>query len=213
MLSALAELKKAIEEFKVWADRYSVGDRSGEWECDYEQWPRICTAFSAYLDTCAPQKWDDEIIELLLYILARDNEVEILKNELMSRPAHLMALAEAGIHSIEQDARWQLADALGGAELRADEVEPLLERFFNDEDEYVSRRALLALGRRRSPKAEVLAQRAWETGLEYQRIAALEVLSSLNSQTLSSYLVLAQQDGREYLASSASRILSKHSQG
>ncbi|MCP3393830.1 HEAT repeat domain-containing protein [Bradyrhizobium sp. CCGB12] len=132
--------------------------------------------------------------------------MEILKRELTARPAHLLALARAAPHSPERDARWQLADALGSDEFAADEVEPLLEQFFHDADEYVSRRALLALARRRSKRAEALALRAWGTEHEYQRMAALDALSAVNSPLLPSYLDLAQRDGREYLVDFANRL-------
>jgi hypothetical protein len=210
MLHQFVELKKVVEEFRVWAKGYPGRDRSGEWECDYEQWPKTTTAFCAYLDAGPPQQWDDEVVDLLLYILARDNESEVLKDELANRPIHLMALAKAGIQSTERDARWQLADALGRAGPQPIEGESLLLRFVGDDDEYVSRRALLALGRRQSPKAEMLAQRAWETNDEYQRMAALDVLSTLNAPTLSAYLTLAQKDGREHLARFAAEVALRH---
>jgi len=203
---AAANFVEAVLAFRSWADRYPVGQRSGEWECDYKHWPEITSTFTALLDLGAPQLWDASTVESLLYILARDNEMEMLKEELIARPDHLLALAREALHSTERDARWQLADALGSVELLAFEVEPLLEQLFHDEDEYVSRRALLALARRRSEKAEPLAFRAWSTEHEYQRIAALEVFSARNSPLLASYLDLAQRDGRQYLVNFANAL-------
>ncbi len=92
--------------------------------------------------------------------------MEELKETLTSWPKHLLALAKVGLQSAEQDARWQLADALGSSQgAHEEEVLPILEAYAADHDEYVSRRALLALGRRRSPIAEALAQRAWGRGM------------------------------------------------
>ncbi|MET4173057.1 hypothetical protein ABIB99_004150 [Bradyrhizobium sp. LA6.1] len=206
---AQARFVEAVLAFRRWADRYPVGQRSDEWECDYGEWPAITTAFAAFLDSGVPQHWSAPIVELLLYILARDNEVEVLKRELMAKPAHLLALARLAPHSPERDARWQLADALGSDEFAADEVEPLLEQFFHDADEYVSRRALLALARRRSKRSETLALRAWSTEHEYQRMAALDALSAVNSPLLPSYLDLAQRDGRQYLVNFANSLRAK----
>jgi HEAT repeat protein len=146
---------------------------------------------------------------LLLYILARDNEMELLKQELVTRPVHLLALSRVALYSIEADARWQLADALGSVELPPNEVEPLLERLFHDRDEYVSRRALLALAHRQSKTAESLALLAWNTEHEYQRMAALEALSALNSPLLPSYLDLSQRDGRQHLVNFANGLCAK----
>jgi HEAT repeat protein len=155
-----------------------------------------------------PGQWDQDTTELALYILARDNEMETLKDDLTEHPTCLLALAKAGLHSAEQDARWQLADALGTVQADEDDVASILEAYVRDSNEYVSRRALLALGRRRSLVAETLARQAWDTGHEYQRIAALEVLSNLDSPCLSSYLDLAAQDGRQYVVGAAQRIRS-----
>jgi hypothetical protein len=206
-----ARLAETVSAFRSWADSLPVEQRVGEWECDYQQWPAITSAFTAFLDSCLPQRWDASIYELLLYILARDNEMEILKEELIARPTHLLALTREALDSVEQDARWQLADALGRVELIAGEVEPLLEHLFYDEFEYVSRRALLALARRRSKLAEPLAVRAWSTEHEYQRMAALEALAACDSPLLSSHLDLALRDGRQHLVNSAHALRANRS--
>jgi hypothetical protein len=195
-----------VRDFHDWADRYPVGERSAEWESEYDHWPEINTAFRKFLDASGTEKWDSATTDLVLYILARDNETEMLKEELILRPPILLSLATAGLQSSENDARWQLADALGNVELSENQAEQMLEEYCRDENEYVSRRALLALARRRSAKVEPLAIRAWETGHEYQRIAALEALASCNSSLLPTYLKLARQDGRQHLVSNAFKL-------
>ncbi|HEV2159546.1 HEAT repeat domain-containing protein [Bradyrhizobium sp.] len=207
--NAQASLAATVSAFRSWADSLPAGQRSGEWECDYQQWPAITKAFAAFLDSLTPQLWDSSNIEMLLYILARDNEMELLKEELTARPIHLLALAKVSFNCEEPDARWQLADALGSVELATTEVEPLLERYFRDENEYVSRRALLALARRQSKHAEPFALRAWGTGHEYQRMAALEALVACGSPLLSSHLDFAFRDGRQHLVKSAQALLAK----
>lgn len=202
-----ARLFDAVRAFSSWADKYPRNERSAEWETDYDQWSEIITAFARFLDAGNSENWDAETTDLLLYILARDNEMGELQEQLISKPAHLITLAMAGLRSREPNARWQLADALGYVALGTDEVESLLEQFFQNEDEYVSRRALLALGRIHSSKVEPLAIRAWDTGDEYQRMAALAVLSSHDSSLLPFYLDLAKRDGREYLVNLAVEIL------
>ena len=81
-------------------------------------------------------------------------------------------------------------------------------RFVRDRDEYVSRRALLALGQLRSEKTEEYAERAWRTGHEYQRIAALWALKECGSAKLSDYLREAEADGREYVLHNAKAVRS-----
>ena len=53
-------------------------------------------AFDAFLIASGPQQWDQPTIEQLLYVLARDNEFEVLKEKLVHNPGHLVTLARAG---------------------------------------------------------------------------------------------------------------------
>lgn len=211
--AAIVALRTAVRRFKTWADRYPTKQDSGEWECDYEEWAEIESAFDACLDAWSPQDWSDEMVELMLYVIARSSETERLINQLRTRPAELLALARAGLHSKDPDARWQLAHAVGKWIPDAKKAEPLLERYFDDDDEYVSRRALIALGDRGSIRAEALALRAWETGHEYQRIAALGALQSINSAVFGRYVALALEDGREYLVQYATTLLPAEGRG
>jgi hypothetical protein len=204
--TAKAALVVTGRAFRDWADSYPVGERSPEWETEYYRWPEIYSAVEAFLDASHAKLWDSVATELILYLLARDNELEELKEKLVCRPVALIALTMAGRQSGEPDARWQLADALGSVNLSDDQVEPLLEYWCRDESEYVSRRALLALARRSSSKAERLAVRAWDTGHEYQRIAALEALASCRSSLLPAYLNLAKEDGRMHLVNQAIKL-------
>lgn len=207
-MSGVTELRNAIRAFKAWAEqRFPAGERHGEWETEYENWSAIETAFNACLDGYTPEQWTEEIVELLLYALARDNETQRLQNALKLRQSHLIALARASCSSTDNDARWQLADALRDRDIAPGMAEPVLEQLFDGGNEYVSRRALIALGDRGSAKAEALALRAWETGDEYQRMAALGALRSINSSAFGRYLALAMEDGREHLTDYATRLL------
>jgi len=78
-----------------------------------------------------------------------------------------------------------------------------------DEDEYVKRCALISLGELKSSKSESLAERAWHTGHEYQRMAALEVLDKISSSKLAIYLKEAMEDGRPHLVKTARKIKKK----
>lgn len=176
--------EQAVAAFRAWAAALPDAERSGYWECGYPSWPNVWVTFEARLWASNPDQWDQDARALAFCALAGDNESEGLKNALARWPPHLLALVKAGLHSAEPDARWQHADALGSMDAPDGEVAPILEAYAVDPDEYVSRRALLALGRRRTPVAEALAQRAWDTGHEYQRIAALHVFAALRSPVL-----------------------------
>ena len=208
--TARRDLLEAVEAFKRWAVDWKLellpDKPSGEWETSYLHWPALNTAVIKLLQASPPDRWDPPVVQALLYALARDNEEGWLKNDLLDSPTHLIALAHAGVSYDDPDAKWQLADALGSPHVSDDQAEPLLDRFVHDDDEYVSRIALLALGARRSPKAEQLAVRAWTTGHEHQRIVALSVLFDICSPLLPAYLGLSRLSSQEYVRARALEI-------
>lgn len=148
-------------------------------------------------------------METVIYIVARDNEVEIMVSELAQEPDRFLAVALACLSSAERDAKWQFAAELGKLSTHLQEAESLLLKFVEDEDEYVRRRAIIALGRIRSSHVERLAEQAWnreEEWQEYQRMAVLDALHSVGSPQLETYLIKATEDGRQYLGVCAAKI-------
>jgi len=145
-----------------------------------------------------------EETDAVLYAVARDNEVELLAASMSEFPEHLLAAARASVGSSEPYAKWQLAEVL--TKNIPDEAHVILEALSSDDDEYVRRRVLLLLGRLRSPLIEGLVDRAWETGDEYQRIAALHALHDAGSARLQDFLSRAEADGRQYLVENARNL-------
>ncbi|WP_287130348.1 hypothetical protein [Candidatus Cyanaurora vandensis] len=126
--------------------------------------------------------------------------------EVASNPSILLKLSELAVASAEAETKWQLAYQLGSLSNQKEQAEAILLHFVTDADEYVSRRALLALGVLESSQAEKLAVRAWDTGYEYQRIATLSVLRDTESAKLAEYVTKALKDGREYLVQNAHEV-------
>lgn len=205
-MDPLGCLRREAARFDRWAARQPQESRSGEWECAYPFWPPLLRACETVLDAGDPGTWDATVTALLQHVLARDNEAETLQDALVTRPAALLVLARAGSAGVEGDAGWQLAAALGWAAVPDIEAEGLLTAFLDHADEHVRRRALLALGDRRSPAAEAAALRAWDTGEEYQRIAALHVLHAVGSPLLATYRERAGVDGRRFVVSAAEHV-------
>lgn len=203
---AASHLHLAVKHFKQWAEAVPVETRSGEWECDYPDWQRLWSAAEQLMETVPVDVWAESAMEDLLYALARDNECEVIADALAKRDSVLMAVASRATHSAESEAKWQIAVKLGERCGPLAEAEELLVHFVQDANEYVSRRALLALGRASSGKTETYAERAWATGHEYQRIAALWALKDVGSAKLDEYLRWADADAREFLVSNAREI-------
>lgn len=137
---------KEIEKFKSWA--ITANKSFGEWETEYPDWDRIYSAIRQIIRENPIAEWSEQIINDVLYILARDNECEIIINILKDEPNQLIFLANKALIYSDYNARWQIAFGLGELEINNDEVKSLLNRFSYDENEYVRRRAVFALNKK-----------------------------------------------------------------
>lgn len=204
------QLLLAADRFRAWARDTYPNARFGEWETTYEGWDAVYESVTRFIRGYHYDRWDSVERQALLYLIARDNESELLVDVLAEDPARLLALARDAVVSTENEARCQIAERLGNLRENREEATALLVQFAQDEqdDEYVRRRALLALGRLGSDEVHGLVEKAWSTGLEYQRVAVLHVLYALGSPSLPEYLARADADGREHLVANAARIRS-----
>ncbi|HEV2457347.1 MAG TPA: HEAT repeat domain-containing protein [Ktedonobacterales bacterium] len=196
----------AVARFRAWADAYPPGERFDGWESAYGAWPELYGAFTTFVRANSWRQWNETTSQALLYAIARDNEMAELVKVVAENPDDLLHLAEQAVAFPDPDARWQIVVELSCLEPQPPQVEPLLLQFAQDEDEYVKRRALMALADVGSAQVADLVRRAWDTGDEYQRIAAIYALDVIGSPELDTYLARAQADGREQLFEYASRI-------
>lgn len=200
-----------IEKFNLWAQSlYSVPQDNigGEWECDYTGWQSIYNSFQEYITSVDPKSLTPTDKDRLLYIIARDNEVETLADLLNEQ--FLTVLAEYSISNGRRDDKWQLSVQLHKLTDR-EKALSLLEEFVNDEDEYVNRRSLIELAELRSNKVEMYAEKFWHKDKygeleEYQKIAALHALKIVGSKLLGKYVELAKQSGQRYLMQNANKM-------
>lgn len=199
-------LKAEVQKFKMWAEVYSLETRSAEWECAYNGWEGLHSEAITFLASVSPDQWCAADVDDLLYAIARDNEVEYLIQQVANSPETFLQLAMLSLKSSESDAKWQFAAQLSNLHKDKTRAEAILLQLVDDKNEYVTRRALLALGDLRSDNAEAQAEKAWNTGLEYQRIAALWVFAKISSTKLDSYIERAIEDGRKYLVENALQV-------
>jgi HEAT repeat protein len=202
--SPRSALEQEVARLRSWAEAYDR-PRRGEWECDYTNWGDLYNAVTAYVTDSKVEEWDEVVAALLLYAIARDNELEHIAGQLRKTPEKLYALAQAAVRSGEKDAKWQMAEQLAHCPGQ-EGTEALLLVLATDPEEYVRRRALMALGRIKSSHVETLVEQAWDSGDEYQRMAVLDALHSVQSKKLAVYLDMARADGRQYLIAFANRI-------
>jgi hypothetical protein len=195
---------EAVDRFKIWGSGIPENERYGEWECDYPDWSEIYTSWKDFLADTPLQRWNQPLMDEALYAIARDNECQVLANEVPRES--LRAVAEAACTCSEPDARWQLAVELGGP---PGDGEDLLLKLADDENEYVRRRAVQSLARLGSPAAATLAVREWEQAdddFPWPRMNALWVLHRVSDQSLEPYLARAQESPNSLLREYADNI-------
>jgi len=188
-----------IEKYKQWRTTHPIPAEYDGW------WSGMYDAAFAFIASKKMDECSEDEISALLFLIANDT-VDLIAERLGDTPEELLALAQASLNSNDPDSKWPLAVELGLLAERKKEAEPILLTFVYDDDEYLSRRVLLALGALKSDRVEVLAERAWETGHLYQRIAALSVLHEVSSERLPEFLKKAHEDGREYVLQKALKL-------
>ena len=183
----------------------------GVWEIDYPAWNDIFDAFCHVLTQMDAETGDSVLLDEMVYLIARDNEAERFIQETTSHPQWFECLCRRAVASNESEAKWQFAAYLPECTC-SQEVKDMILDFAKDPNEYVSRRALLAMPALCPDCVEQFAPRFWERNCyslelqEYLRIAVLVSLDAIHSDLLPQYLEQAKQDGRRYLLEHAERI-------
>ena len=183
----------------------------GAWEVDYPAWNDIFDAFCHVLTQMDAEMADSVLLDEMVYLIARANEAEGFIQETTSHPQWFECLCRRAAASNENEAKWQFAAYLPECPC-SQEVKDMILDFAKDPNEYLSRRALLAMPVLRPDCVEQFAPLFWECSCyspelqEYQRIAVLVSLDAIHSDLLPQYLERAKQDGRSYLLEHAKRI-------
>ena len=210
----MKELINQVQHFKHWASKYSSSERYGEWECDYPDWIKLYKTFLEFIATYSSiSEWSPELLDLVLYTLARDNECQHIANQLREDyPEVLIQLAALSIKLGEPDAKWQLAQELGKLPSSKAETETILVELAHDSDEYVRRQALMSLAKIKSEFTESLVLKSWyqpHENQEWLRMAALWCLNKINSPHFEALRLDAEIDSRSYLSEYAKKSLQK----
>lgn len=203
-------LHREVVKFQEWAGAKGFSEATGgEWEVEYAGWTSLYRAVTDLIETPVAGWWREEVRRDLLYALARDNEAELIAEELrdMLAPETIVDLARAAVDEGSRDARWQLAVLLVGVPpaLR-DEAESVLLVYRRDPHEYVRRRALQSLARLGSVHAEREAVAAMNDERPYAQMMGLYALAKVRSLRLAHYLDLVEGDPDESLSAYARRI-------
>ena len=174
-------LKQAIK-FHQWQEATYPGKTSeelgGEWEVDYPYWNDTYSAFCHMLTQMDAETADSVLLDEMVYLIARAYEAEGFIQETTSHPQWFECLCRRAAASNENEAKWQFAAYLPECSC-SQKVRDIILDFAKDPNEYVSRRALLAMPALRPDCVEQFAPLFWERNCyspelqEYQRIAVL----------------------------------------
>lgn len=210
----MEELINQVQRFKQWASKYSSNERYGEWECNYPNWIDLYRSVREFIATYPSiDEWPPELLDLVLYALARDNECQHIANQLCEDyPAALIQLAKLSIKLGESDAKWQLAQELGKLPSNKEKTETILIGLAHDSDEYVRRQALMSLAKIQSEFTESLVMKSWyqpNANQEWSRMAALWCLNKIDSPHFEELRLKAELDSRSYLSEYAKKARQK----
>jgi hypothetical protein len=144
MTEAQKNFLHEVQRFRAWASTVPQA-RSAEWESEHPEWGDAYKATFDFLESVIVEELDEITTNELLFILAADNECEMIGEELEKYPDKLIYISQAAISSVHKDAKWQLATALGRLSVQTQQSERILRALAKDEYEYTRRRALRAL--------------------------------------------------------------------
>ena len=124
-------LYKEIRAFRLWADKYypdrSEENDNGEWEFGVNShFNEMLSAAILIVSETDSAEADEKLIDSLLFVVARDNESEILADELLKHKDWFELLARKSTDTQYINAQWQFAKRLASCDLCKDLVYVLL---------------------------------------------------------------------------------------
>ena len=199
-----ANFESEVEKFRLWAVAYK--DKYGEWEEDYENWPKLVSATEALINSGFYNNPDQSLTEGILYAIARDNECGRISDTLEGNFDLLEYLTIHGVKSNEWHAKWQLAVLVGKSALK--NAAELIRPYLTDNEEYVRRISLMAIAKHSPEEAETIALERISDEYEYTRIASITVLFEVGSTELNYHLNILKNDPSEHVRFNVNKILS-----
>lgn len=210
------QLHMRVHAFQLWAkinypEKTEEND-NGEW-CFCDKYDKMFSCALNFIKNNSAATATDQVIDDLLYVIARDNEGSLLLTELEKHNEWFSLLCRCSLKTDYTNAKWQFAEHLSNYR-GDDDLQKLIYDFLVVENEYTERMALIALADIDPEEAEKYAIAFWERKKfqnneyqdEYQKIAALHVLYRIHSSKLNFYLEKAEQSNYKYLKMNAQEM-------
>lgn len=179
-----SSLKKCYDKFIAWEHNKNLHtDDNPMWEQCINAITEINNKSSCTKDT----------IDKILFLMSRDSESEEIMHILTEKTLIGFEVAKAGSQHMDSSIRWQSAFLLG----YFGDDKKLFSMATKDLDEYVRRRALIALREINQKKAEEISLNKLFSEYEYERMIALDTLLFLNSSQLPKAIEILKNDSSE----------------
>lgn len=209
------QLHFKVNQFKAWTKKnypgFAEDNDNGEW-CFCDEFYDMYAYSLTIIRQIAANAATEQMIDDLLYVIARDNEREIIAEELKGHSAWFALLCRRSLDTGYINAQWQFAKHLPSCKDN-DDFKEIIYAFLDTGDEYTERMALRSLADIYPEQAERYAIEFWERNKyeydEYQKIMVLHVLYQIHSPKLPHYLALAEASEYEYLRQNAETIYEK----
>lgn len=209
-------LHKSVIKFKKRADKihpqWNEMHDNGEWEYGLSEFDEMCNIILEIIENISYEEASDQIIDDMLFGIARDNECSRIVCELLKYPEWYSLLCRKSLETDYINAKWQFAETLKDYN-GSDGLYELIFEFLNVDDEYTERLALKSLAYIYPDKAEKYAIGFWHRDkyksayeIEYQKIMVLHVLHIIHSPELEKYLDLADKTEYCYLKKNSEEI-------
>lgn len=209
------KLHLKVNAFKIWAKtnypEITEDNDNGEW-CFCDEFDEMYACALSIIQKNLASSATEQIIDDLLYTIARDNECENIVGVLVDYDDWFALLCRYSLKSPYTNAKWQLAENLKNYK-GSDDLKDLIFEFLSTGDEYTERRALQSLAYIYPEQAEKYAIEFWNRNKyeydEYQKIMVLHVLYQIKSASLNKYLEIAEKSNYTYLKMNAKEIRKK----
>jgi HEAT repeat protein len=172
-MSLETELTKFWEWADMTPDTYIEERGLGEWEAEYPEWDTLYKAANEALAQLN-QEFNHDMAQLLVHALAIDNEAGVVLKTVEEKMENKLRFVRKAVYSNQPQARWQMAELLGHAEVEGRE-KMLLHLINSEPDKYVIRRALLSFSKVNHAKAAELAQQYVRDSDPFMKLVAKEI--------------------------------------
>ncbi len=213
-MSRLNELIIDLQNFWQWADtdisNYEInGIPNGIEEIEYPGWENLISTSQKLILDLEKGEYSDQIILLLLEIMALDNENEDILDmcgSILSRNS-LELLITKGVSFHLSHARWQIAELIG--KKKDKNWQNYLLLLINDSNKYVQRRALLSLSKLNPNRAENVCFQKIKDEDYMLRLVSLRILYELSSNLLPKAMNMLENDSNNFIKKELSYIKKK----